>query len=265
MELLHFKLLSQFDNLIHFQTTREGGVSTGSYASLNMSYSTGDSADAVLRNRELLAQAVSVNLDRFVFTHQTHGCRVMAVGADDCGSGVYGDLPEMISGIDSLVSNQQQVMLCIRVADCIPILCYDPRQRVIAAVHAGWQGTALGIVGNSIDTMVHNFGSVVSDILVVIGVGAGVCCYEVDENVVISLRNSLPPQFRSSFFREKGNGKFMVDLKAVNRIQLETVGIAAQNIEVNNICSICNSDRFFSHRAARSGDTGRMSVGIMLI
>lgn len=263
LNFVTFDNLSQYPCLVHFQTYREGGLSIGDFSSLNMSYSGGDDPEAVLENRKLVAEGLGVPLEKFVFCHQTHSLNVRIVGRQDRGKGVYlGDSDELY-GVDAMITNEVDTMLCVKTADCIPVICFDPVKRVIAALTAGWELTAGRMAVKTINLMHEEFGTLPSDIIVGIGVGAGVCCYEVNGDVLLKLQESL--NRKSDFiscFNKKGS-KFFVDLKQINRVQLEDIGVLKRNIEMSECCSICHSTEHFSFRAS-AGKTGRAAIGIML-
>lgn len=263
LNIVTFDNLSQYPCLVHFQTCREGGFSSGDFSSLNMSYSGGDDPDAVLENRKLVAESLGVPLENFVFCHQIHSLNIRVVGKQDRGKGVYlGDSDELY-GVDAIITNEVDTMLCVKTADCIPIICFDPVKRVIAALTAGWELTARRMVVKTINVMHEEFGTLPSDILVGVGVGAGACCYEVDGSVLLKLKESLNRESDFiSCFNEKDN-RIFVDLKQINRLQLEDLGVLKRNIEVSECCSICHSTEHFSFRAS-GGRTGRAAIGIML-
>jgi hypothetical protein len=149
---------------------------------------------------------------------------------------------------DGLVTNRQDVALSIRTADCYPILLADRRNRAVAAIHAGWRGTAAHIVGNALEKMKAEFGTSPADVSAAIGPGIGVCCYEVGAEVASQFGPAV---------------KTHVDLALENRKQLETAGVPPQNIEALGICTFCDAERFFSYRREKN-HAGRMTSFIML-
>lgn len=261
-----FDNLSKFRDIIHFQTNRLGGHSIGKFDSLNMGYSDNEQAELVIENRRLVAQSVGVELDKFIFANQTHSSNVYVVTDRDRGRGVYDNRKDEIENVDALVTDRAQVMLCVKTADCVPILFYDPIRRVIAAAHAGWRGTAGRIAIKCVQRMVNDFDCSVNDIIAGIGVSAGICCYEVGYEVLERLTKSIEPHYSIHDYYQAGSNdnKFMVDVKRVNQIQLQSIGIPPQNIELKSECTICNCDRYFSARAANGTSTGRLACGIML-
>ena len=143
---------------------------------------------------------------------------------------------------DALLTRVPGVAVSIRTADCLPILLADPKAGAVAAVHAGWRGTAAGIVGSTIRRMVAEMGASPENILAAIGPGIGKCCYEVGVEVALRLGES-----------EAGK----VDLASINLRQLVAAGLSESHIEVVSPCTFCEADQFYSYR--REGDrAGRM-------
>jgi YfiH family protein len=149
---------------------------------------------------------------------------------------------------DGLVTNRADVAISIRTADCYPILLADSRHRAIAAIHAGWRGTAAHIVTKALEKMKSEYGTSPADVFAAIGPGIGVCCYEVGAEVA--------GQFGPAV-------KTHLDLALENRKQLETAGVPPQNIEALGICTFCDTERFFSYRREKD-HAGRMTSFIML-
>lgn len=259
MNLLHFNNLQASQGLVHFQTTREGGCSLPPFDTTNMSYSVGDNPYNVLRNREALAAQIGETAGRFVFIKQVHGTRIAVVTDRECGRGVWPWLDDKIEGTDGLITNTPHVVISVKTADCIPVLLFDPVQRVIAAIHAGWRGTAARILPHAVEIMQSRFGSRPADLLAGIGAGAGACCYEVSEEVYNAIRSSL----QDSPYPTCAENNRHIDLKEINRMQLVECGVQAAHIEVSPLCSICNPRVIFSHRAS-GGVAGRSLTGICL-
>lgn len=149
---------------------------------------------------------------------------------------------------DALVTNRPGLAISVRTADCYPILLADRKNEAIAAIHAGWRGTAARIVSRTLERMRENYETNPSDVLVAIGPGIGGCCYEVGEEVA----------------REFGfSGRAHLDLLAENRKQLVNCGVPAENVEALNVCTFCDAERFFSFRRERE-NAGRMTSFIRI-
>ena len=147
-------------------------------------------------------------------------------------------------------------------AACVPVLMYDSRMRVIAAVHAGWRGTVGRIAAQTVERMQDEFGCDPRDVIVGIGPSIGPCCFEVGEEVVEAAREGLG-NLEGLVKTGKQPGKYQLNLWEANRRQLRQVGVEDARIEVAGICTVCHHDQFFSYRGDR-GNTGRFGAGIML-
>jgi polyphenol oxidase len=158
------------------------------------------------------------------------------------------DRPGLLGEGDALIANRPGLAIAVRTADCYPILLADARNRAIAAVHAGWRGTAAQIVADTLKKMRAEFGSQPSDIFAAIGPGIGVCCYEVGEEVAHEFGLS---------------GRTHLDLASENRKQLESAGVPRQNIEALGVCTFCDTERFFSYRREKE-KAGRMTSFIRI-
>jgi hypothetical protein len=165
-------------------------------------------------------------------------------------------------GWDALITDQPGVTVVVRTADCVPVLLYDRRQRVVASVHAGWRGAVAGIVSKTIQLMVSRFAIQPSDLRVSIGPSAGPCCYEVDATVLGPLRCSR--QDWSSLLRDDRGTKARLDLKALVRRQAMEIGVPPDYVTTVNVCTICHPGLFYSYR--REGRVnGTMLNGISLV
>lgn len=149
-------------------------------------------------------------------------------------------------GWDALVTDQPHVTVAVRTADCVPVLLHDPEHKVVAAVHAGWRGAVAGIVPKTIGVMTRRFGTEPGHVRVGIGPSAGPCCYEVDELVLVRLRESCGDWRLVA--AEQSRNRALLDLRRLVRWQAESIGVVAENIVTANACTICHSDLFFSYR-----------------
>ena len=190
-----------------------------------------------------------------VAVKQVHGTEVLMVDQE---------LPvgkALSEGWDAIVTNQPEVLLTVRTADCVPVLLYDQKQQVVAAVHAGWRGTVKGIVPKILGILKDQFGCPSHTIQVAIGPSAGVCCYEVDQPVLLELQAMGIDG--ESIVERKTSGRGLLNLKRLNRVQALEAGVPESNIFILDLCTICRPDLFFSYR--REGNQrGTMVSGIML-
>lgn len=212
----------------------------------------------VVANRRDLAMNIGFDLDRLVVGNQVHGSEVTVVTGKDAGRGAC-DNESRLPDTDALVTNEANICLMILTADCVPVLLFDPKRRAIAAVHAGWRGTDAGIVGKTVRLLQECYGSDPRDILAGIGPAIGKCCFEVGEEVANVFRDRYMDQVENG----KQSGKFQVDLKGINYLQLLEAGVEAGNIERSDICTVCRSHDFFSFRHMGVA-AGRFGTGILL-
>ena len=237
-------------------TTRHEGVSRPPYNSLNLGSNTLDSTHNVEGNRSLLARSVGATLDRFLTVTQVHGTDLLVIDAPNAELGHFLKLE-----CDGIITNQPGIMIAVCIADCVPILLHDPVKGVVAALHAGWQGTVGNIAGKGVEAMVSMFASNPKDILAAIGPSISGCCYEVDAPIRDAFKKAGAAW--DLFTTEQGEGKWLLDLPAANRRNLLDAGLAPGQIESDGSCVCCTQELFFSYRRD-AGDTGRQAGFIML-
>ena len=169
---------------------------------------------------------------------------------------------EQISKVnaDAIITHLLETPIGILTADCVPILLYDSRLHVAAAIHAGREGTRQNIVNKTIMAMQREYGCESADLVAGLGLGIGGCCYEVDANCLNSFENKIP--FELPFVKPKENGKFLLDLFAVSTREGLEAGILPENIFQSGECTYCSPMNYFSYR--REGQTGRILTFIML-
>lgn len=227
----------------HCFSTRLGGVSQGSLASLNLGHHRGDRPKNVLENYRILGKAVGFQLRDLVFTRQTHTDIVRRVDASNAGEGLFVPVePEC----DALVTDTEGLALTVFTADCTPILLHDPVTGAVGAIHAGWRGTVAGIAAKTVAAMTFYYGTKPENILAAIGPNIGPCCFETGDDVPQALRACLGDG-AEGFIRPRGE-KYLVDLKGANRRVLERAGVG--RVELSGECTACRPDRFWSHRKA---------------
>ena len=161
---------------------------------------------------------------------------------------------------DAVVTNRKGIMVGVQVADCVPLLLYDRRLHIVGAVHAGWRGTAAGILKNTIKTVMDRFYSSPSDIVIAIGPSIKQCSYAVDHEVVRAVQNATGP---GDYFIDSAD-KYYLDLPEANKYQALSIGIPEKNIWLSEDCTFCNPDIYYSYRFAH-GTTGRQGAFIGLI
>jgi len=257
LPVLQFSNLNSFPELVNFSTTRLGGCSTNNYSSLNLGFNSGDLPEDVIEHRFRLCTALEINPDRLIFPKQTHTGTVKAI------TSTYFDLDKdaqknFLDETDAVITNLKGVCIAIKTADCVPVLLFDSKRKVVAAVHAGWRGTVQNIVLMTIHKMMDEFCTAPSDLFAGIGPSISPEVYEVGEEVW----EQFEPDLCLSTNPLKADKK-LLDLWQANYNLLIVAGIPANQIEVARICTFSDPDRFFSAR--RDGlKTGRMATGIMI-
>lgn len=252
--------LEAVPGLAHGFSTRIGGVSQGVYESLNLGLTRGDDPDHVRENYRRFLGAVGATGRTFAMCNQVHGGTVRTITTAD----VKGDLYDKLhyEG-DGMITAIPGVALVVFSADCIPVLLCDPVRRVIAAVHAGWRGTAAGIVTKTVERMELVYGCRPEDIRAAVGPGIGPCCFETHEDVPNAMMAAVATP-ALPYIKIMENGKFSVDLKGINARRLEMAGLETANIAVSGDCTACMGERYWSHR--RQGtERGSMAAVIELL
>ncbi|MDD4631419.1 MAG: peptidoglycan editing factor PgeF [Proteiniphilum sp.] len=261
--LLQFGLLSQEKEIEHFSTTRSGGVSNGTYASFNMGNFSDDNPVNIYENRRILARMLYMEMEQFIIPHQTHGTRVLVIDdsflALDQAAAI-----ETMYGVDATITSKKGFFLCATTADCIPIILFDKKREIIAAIHAGWKGTQGRIVERTVAEMSHRYNSSPADIVAGIGPGISQLHYEVGSEVVEAfVREGFDFSDRAVAFRKNPSSKWHLDLKEINRRELLRLGVIGENIEKSDLCTFEREELFFSARR-QTEHSGRMLTGIMM-
>ena len=198
--------------------------------------------------------------ERVCLTHQVHGNRVRIVTEKDAAFPPLRVLPE---DCDGLATAEKALPIAVFTADCVPVLLCDRAGTAVAALHCGWKGTARDMIGSGVAAM-GELGVAPADICAAIGPGISRCCFEVGPEVPEAMVALLGADAEGCYGPEEGvSGKFMLDLKEVNRRRLLQLGVKAENIDVSSDCTMCDTDRYWSHRATK-GVRGTMASFIML-
>ena len=229
-------------------TTRHGGASATPYDSLNLGLHVGDDPGRVVDNRRRAAAAFGVAFDAMVFAHQVHGSAAALVGPHDRGRGTVSE-GDAVPDADVLVTVFPGVTLAILVADCVPLALVDPEAGVLAAVHAGWRGTAAGAVGHAIRAMTER-GADVRRVRAFLGPAVHPDRYQVSKEVVQALSDAVRPSVLDpAVARPDGPGHWLVDLVAANRQQLAASGVESGHITDSGATT--SDEAFFSDRVQR--------------
>ncbi len=250
--------LNKFDAIFHCFTTRLGGISQGPYESLNLGLGTDDDLKNVMQNYHILAQSIGIEDSDFVTSFQTHTNNIRIVSSIDKGKGIT--IKRDYRDVDGLITNEKKIALVTTHADCVPLFFYDPKIGVVGVAHSGWKGTLYEIAREMIYKFTYNFNSNAGDIIVSIGPSLCQSCFEVDEDVKDLFLNEN--QEYKKFMYSIGE-KSYIDLWSINEYMLIKCGVKKDNIENMNICTKCNTEKFFSHRGQK-GKRGTMAAVIML-
>lgn len=237
-------------------TIRNGGASRAPYNSLNLGYNTGDQVPQVEANRATLARAFALQPHLLLTVQQVHGSEILVVNESNP------DLSHFLRvESDAIITNQRGIMLGILVADCYPVLLFDPDGPAAGVVHVGWRGAAAGLIGQTVAAMTAMFGSRPERLRAAVGPGIGAHSYEVDRPVRDAFRAGSGHWDRIA--SESRLGHWQLDLQLSCLLQLEGAGIARSAVDVVEQCTCCNRETFFSYRRDQ-GRTGRQ-MGFVLL
>ena len=244
----------------HGFSTRIGGVSSGIFTSLNLGTARGDDPACVEENFRRFCSAIGADFDKLVTTSQVHGDVIRTVSVDDVKRDLFS--PNRYE-CDGLITDQPGFALTVFSADCIPVLLYDPVRRVIAAVHAGWRGTAQDIAGKAARKMQQEYGCLPEHILAAIGPGISQCCFETHSDVPEAMTDALG-DLVTPHVLSLSSGKFKVDLKGINATLLTRAGVFSEHIEISTDCTACLHETYWSHRVTQ-GQRGSQAAMIQLL
>lgn len=248
IDIFRFAIFGGERGLEHAIFGRRGGVSPAPFDTLNLGSDVPDAPANVRRNHEIACQALGIRPEELVTVRQVHSAEVARVGKRDRG--------RRVGELDGLITDEPDVPLILRFADCAPVLAYDPQRGVLGAAHAGWRGTVAHISAALVRAMIEEFGSRPEDIRAGIGPSIGPCCYEVGEDVVREVMRAFPPADAVALL-PRIDGRAHFDLWRANALQLRELGV--EQVEIAGICTACHRARFFSHRAS-GGLTGRFPM-----
>lgn len=253
---LTYNALSEIPFIRHAFSTRLGGVSKGICESMNLAFGRGDDRETVLANYRLMCQSAGFEFESLCGSVQIHEAVVRRVTKEDRGHGI---LTERVwKSADALITNDKDVTLVTYYADCTPIFFVDTKTHAIGLAHAGWRGTVNRIAVNVIKAMEREFSANPSDLICAVGPVIGRCCYEIDEACAAEFK-ALSEIDTDRILTPKENGKYMADLALTNKLLLMSAGVKEENIIVSDLCTRCNSDLLWSHRATM-GQRGTMSA-----
>jgi len=243
-------LLRKHSNLLHAFSTKVSGYSLRPFAQNNLAYHVNDDPLTVYKNHLNYARYLDYNIKNLVYMEQIHGDKIVVI---DKNTDV-----NKIPKCDALITDQKDIPLMVMVADCIPILIYDPIKEVIATVHAGRAGVFLKIVTKTIQVMRKSFKSSTQDLIVVLGPSIRSCCYEVGLEI-----KEEAQALGYKYAITKKDSSYYLDLISIVKKELKGLNVNKDNIDVSPYCTSCNNDIFFSYRAEKN-TSGRFSGVLML-
>lgn len=248
LHLWRFGILGKEKDITHFITERNSNPNGNEFT---LSFSSLDDKEEIRRNRRLLAGALGIREAQLFFPSQVHKTRIVHVTPQTTKE----DLMET----DALITDERNLCLAVMSADCVPILLYDRKNKVVGAVHSGWRGTVARILEKTLQELQDVYETRGKDLVAAIGPSVCQESYEVGEEVVAEVYNSFGRE--SGLMDIKQNNKANLDLWKANKMQLLKFGVLPENIEVSDLCTVQKNDFFFS---ARRGDKGRFAAGIMM-
>ena len=252
---LSFAALEETGLVVNGFSTRLGGASKGKYATMNFAWNKGDDPADVLENYTRMAKALGVDRDRMVASQQTHTTNVRLVTEEDAGKGVVRERD--YTDVDGLITNVPDLTLATFYADCVPLYFVDTKHRAIGLSHSGWRGTVNRMGRATLKAMAEAYGTVPEDVWCAIGPSICQDCYEVSEDVALEFEQEFSGHGSEIMYR-KENGKYQLNLWKANERVLLDAGILPEKLILPNVCTCCNSELLFSHRAShgRRGNLG---------
>ena len=259
---LDFPLYAPFgDRLLAAFSTRLGGVSQGYLGAMNLSFTRGDDPAAVRKNYRIIGRALGFDPKDIVASQQTHTTNVRVVTEADRGCGYARPLP--YTDVDGMITNVPGLVLATFYADCVPVYFYDPQKGAIGLSHSGWKGTVGKISKETIRAMTANYGTEPADLYVAIGPSICQDCYEVSEDVIQQFQAAFSPDQQKELYYKKENGKYQLNLQKAIFFTLVEAGVSPDRIALPGICTCCNPDFLFSHRASK-GKRGNLAAFMSL-
>jgi len=238
-----FPIFDSFPEIFCAFSTRIGGFSKNQYSTMNMGLTSGDNIDTVRKNRKQWFSTLDINENKLAIPKQIHSAFVKRVNK----AGIYDDT-------DGLYTDNQELILSVQTADCLPIFLFEPENKIIAIVHAGWQGTVKGIILKILEKLENDFKIHANQMKVAIGPGIQSSCFELREDVY----SKFPPEY---LYEHDDTEKKYLDLQLFVKNQFISSGIIENNIFVDSTCTHCENQKYYSYRRDKN-HSGRM-MGII--
>lgn len=257
---LTFPVLSKIPYIRHGFSTRLGGVSKGFLSSMNLDFSREDRSN-VVKNYQLICESIGLNKNDLVLSQQVHDTKIRVVSSADKGKGIIKERD--YKGIDGLITNVTGIPLATFYADCVPLYFVDTKKHAIGLSHSGWRGTVNRMGEVTLKAMNDNFGTSPEDVIALIGPSICQDCYEVSKDVADAFYGNFRKEQWDEILFQKEDGKYQLDLwKANYHIFLDS-GVKSENIHISKVCTSCNKELLFSHRAT-NGERGSLGAFLML-
>ena len=252
MDFYRFKCFEKYHGLLHAVTNKSIKFPYG----FSLALHTGENEEEIIKNRNIIASELKSDKNlHFIVANQTHSDHIKIITNKETKG--WESLENAIEDCDALITNEKEIVLTILTADCVPVLLYDSEKKVVAAVHAGWKGTKAGIVAKTVLKMKEVYDCKLENIIAAVAPSIGACCYEVGEDVAKHFFD-IPKGYAQV------EDKYMLNLPYINKYQLLKVGIREENIEMSDVCTACEVDRYFSYRKER-GCSGRFMSMIGMV
>lgn len=246
----------------HGFSTRMGGISKGYLGSMNLSFGRGDDPENVRENFVRIGKAIGFDPESLVLSSQTHTTNVRLVTEADRGKGFSAERD--YDDVDGLITNVPGLTLGTFYADCVPLFFVDPVHRAIGLAHSGWKGTVHRMGAVMLQKMKEAFGTDPADVQAAIGPSICQDCYEVSEDVALAFKEEFWEYADERLLYRKENGKYQLNLWRANELVLLEAGIRQRRLTITNICTCCNPEYLFSHRASQ-GKRGNLGAFLQLM
>ena len=224
---------------------------------MNLSFTRGDDPEKVRENFRRMGIVIGFETKDLVLSDQTHTTNVRLVTEADRGKGF--DRERDYTDVDGLITDTPGLMLVTIYADCVPLYFVDPVHKAVGLSHSGWKGTVHRIGKVTLERMKEAFGTRPEDVQAAIGPSICQDCYEVSEDVAQAFMDEFADQLDDRLVYRKGNGKYQLNLWNANERILLEAGIRPEHLSITNICTCCNHELLFSHRASH-GQRGNLGA-----
>ena len=265
IEYIKFKRLDEYsDRLMHAITLRKGGFSKYPCSSLNFGIKN-DNKEDVLKNLNKTCKVLNINSKDVVKARQNHTDNILIL--DDYNKKEYEYINYNDEEFDGYITSTKNIVSLVLTADCNIVIIYDKKNNVIANIHSGWRGTLKKISLKAVKILVDKFNSKLEDLIICIGPSICKCCFTSEEESFKEKFTAIWKNEKEYICYDNDLKRFHIDLPYLIKKDFMEFGISAENVILSNICTVCNSDYFFSYRKAKNSqmeDTGRMGTFVML-